>query len=219
MKSTAIKFLQALLLVLTLTGAELQAQSGELEFTPEEQAWINANPIIKVGGETDWAPFEFADAEGQHTGIVADYLDLLSARTGLQFEVRLDSFTNLMSALDSGDIDLLPAVYSPPKWREPMNLPRLLAVLAIALMLTFLTEVTSNTATTSIMLPILGGAAAPALGVLAEASELSVELRQHAVLAIGELEGVDARVGVDVGVCGPDDQLLAGRGRDVDELE
>ena len=41
----------------------------------------------------------------------------------------------------------------------------LLVVLAIALMLTFLTEVTSNTATTSIMLPILGGAAAPALGV------------------------------------------------------
>ncbi len=41
----------------------------------------------------------------------------------------------------------------------------LVVVLAIALMLTFLTEITSNTATTSIMLPILGGAAAPALGV------------------------------------------------------
>ena len=32
-------------------------------------------------------------------------------------------------------------------------------------MLTFLTELTSNVATTSIMLPILGGAVAPALGV------------------------------------------------------
>ena len=111
MKSTAIKLLQALLLVLTVTGADLQAQSEELEFTPEEQAWINANPIIQVGGETDWAPFDFADAEGRHTGIVADYLDLVSARTGLQFEVRLDSFANLMSAMDSGDIDLLPAIY------------------------------------------------------------------------------------------------------------
>lgn len=45
------------------------------------------------------------------------------------------------------------------------GVPPLFVVLAIALMLTFLTEVTSNTATTSIMLPILGGAAAPALGV------------------------------------------------------
>ena len=45
------------------------------------------------------------------------------------------------------------------------GVPPLVVVLAIALMLTFLTELTSNTATTSIMLPILGGAAAPALGV------------------------------------------------------
>jgi sodium-dependent dicarboxylate transporter 2/3/5 len=45
------------------------------------------------------------------------------------------------------------------------GVPPLLVILAIATMLTFLTEVTSNTATASIMLPILGGAAAPALGV------------------------------------------------------
>lgn len=40
-----------------------------------------------------------------------------------------------------------------------------LVVLAIATMLTFLTELTSNVATTTIMLPILGGAAAQAIGV------------------------------------------------------
>jgi sodium-dependent dicarboxylate transporter 2/3/5 len=45
------------------------------------------------------------------------------------------------------------------------GVPPILVILAIAAMLTFLTEVTSNTATASIMLPILGGAAAPALGV------------------------------------------------------
>ncbi len=45
------------------------------------------------------------------------------------------------------------------------GVPPLFVILAIAVMLTFLTEVTSNTATTSIMMPILGGAAAAALGV------------------------------------------------------
>lgn len=93
-----------------------------IEFTPEEQAWINANPIIKVGGETDWAPFDFADAEGRHTGIVADYLDLVSARTGLQFEVRLDFFSNLVSTLDSGDIDLLPATYFSEERASRLNI-------------------------------------------------------------------------------------------------
>ncbi len=44
-------------------------------------------------------------------------------------------------------------------------LPPVLVVLMIALTLTFLTEMTSNTATTTIMLPLLGGAAALAIGV------------------------------------------------------
>ena len=43
--------------------------------------------------------------------------------------------------------------------------PPFMVVGAIALMLTFLTEFTSNTATTTIMMPILGGAGAPAMGV------------------------------------------------------
>jgi len=45
------------------------------------------------------------------------------------------------------------------------GVPPLVVILCIALMLTFLTELTSNVATTSIMLPILGGAVAPVLGV------------------------------------------------------
>jgi solute carrier family 13 (sodium-dependent dicarboxylate transporter), member 2/3/5 len=41
----------------------------------------------------------------------------------------------------------------------------LVVIVCIAMMLTFVTELTSNVATTSIMLPILGAAVAPALGV------------------------------------------------------
>lgn len=43
--------------------------------------------------------------------------------------------------------------------------PPIVTILVIALTLTFVTEMTSNTATTTIMMPILGGAAAPVLGV------------------------------------------------------
>lgn len=45
------------------------------------------------------------------------------------------------------------------------GLPGVAVVFCVAIALTFLTELTSNTATTSVMLPILGGAAAPALGL------------------------------------------------------
>ena len=45
------------------------------------------------------------------------------------------------------------------------GVPPLLVIACIALLLTFVTELTSNVATAAIMLPILGGALAPALGV------------------------------------------------------
>ena len=45
------------------------------------------------------------------------------------------------------------------------GVPPILVVLAICALFTFLTEITSNTATAAILLPILGGPAAQALGV------------------------------------------------------
>ena len=45
------------------------------------------------------------------------------------------------------------------------NFPPIVIVLAIALLMTFVTEMTSNTATTTIMMPIVGGVAATAIGV------------------------------------------------------
>lgn len=45
------------------------------------------------------------------------------------------------------------------------GVPPFVVIICVAFMLTFVTELTSNVATTSIMLPILGGAVAPALGV------------------------------------------------------
>lgn len=45
------------------------------------------------------------------------------------------------------------------------NFPPVLIVMAVALLMTFVTEMTSNTATTTIMMPIVGGVAATAIGV------------------------------------------------------
>ena len=44
-------------------------------------------------------------------------------------------------------------------------MPPILVIACIALLLTFVTELTSNVATAAIMMPILGGALAPALGL------------------------------------------------------
>ena len=106
-KSQFCWILAGLLLLTVLVPAHAQ----KLELTQAEQAWIEAHPVIKVGGESDWMPFDFVNEQGQYSGITNDYLKLISQRTGLQFEVEIDSFDNLMQKLDRGDIDLLPAVH------------------------------------------------------------------------------------------------------------
>ena len=42
--------------------------SVKLAFTPQEKTWLAAHPKIVVGGETDWAPFDFVDGNGEYAG-------------------------------------------------------------------------------------------------------------------------------------------------------
>jgi len=84
--------------------------SYALEFTSEEKNWIKKNPIVIVGGEADWAPFDFA-IDGAYTGIANDYLKLLSKKTGLKFTVKVDTWNNLLLKVKRGEIGLLPALY------------------------------------------------------------------------------------------------------------
>ena len=55
----------------------------------EEQAWLKANPELKLGIDRDSAPIEFVDDGGRYRGFVADYVALLSARTGLKLAPQL----------------------------------------------------------------------------------------------------------------------------------
>ena len=54
-----------------------------VSLTDGEQAWLRDHPVIRVGNETDWAPYDFAEA-GEPRGLSVDYLTLLAARLGLR---------------------------------------------------------------------------------------------------------------------------------------
>lgn len=55
--------------------------------TPEERAYVEANPVVTMCVDPDWPPFERIDAQGQHTGIAADLVRLVTERVGLRVEV------------------------------------------------------------------------------------------------------------------------------------
>jgi signal transduction histidine kinase/DNA-binding response OmpR family regulator/membrane-bound lytic murein transglycosylase MltF len=58
---------------------------GRISLTPEEQAFIDAHPVIRVHNEQKWAPFNFFE-HGAATGFSIDYMNLLAEKIGFKVE-------------------------------------------------------------------------------------------------------------------------------------
>lgn len=78
--------------------------------SPAELNWLDAHPELRVGNGPDFQPF-YAWRDTRYTGPSADYLELLSRRTGLRFQIRrFDDFPTTLEALETGRIDLIPTL-------------------------------------------------------------------------------------------------------------
>jgi len=75
-------------------------------FTKEEQQWIKDNPIVTMGGEIDWPPFDFIDNAKQYKGIIKDYLKIFEQKSGIKFNVETKpTWKELINALKNKEID------------------------------------------------------------------------------------------------------------------
>ena len=84
--------LAVLLLILSCPLPASQAQDSTpkplIELTQEEQAFIQAHPVIRLGVDPNFVPYEFFDTDGVYKGIAADYIALICERTGLTMQVQ-----------------------------------------------------------------------------------------------------------------------------------
>lgn len=92
--------------------------AGAVDFSETEKAYIAANPTIQLGADNSWAPYEFEDDDGNHAGIAADLLALVSEKSGLQFEVITDIWAQTMSRLRDGEVMGLSCAAETPERRE-----------------------------------------------------------------------------------------------------
>lgn len=89
----------------------------ELDLTKEEWDFIAAHPVIKVGIDRDWPPFEYLGKDSSELqGISHDYLKLLEKLLFLKFEIQdqLD-WSQTIAAAEKGQLDLLPAITNTPE--------------------------------------------------------------------------------------------------------
>ena len=71
--------------------------SSTVSLTQQEKDFIQDHPIIHLGVDPNFVPYEFIDTDKSYNGIAKEYLDLISQKTGLSFEV--DSQFDMGSSL------------------------------------------------------------------------------------------------------------------------
>ncbi|HZK19029.1 MAG TPA: diguanylate cyclase [Clostridia bacterium] len=115
MKRLSILYLLLILVSLVAAGT-CYANDSSIDWTEEEKTFIEEHPVINLGVDPLFAPFEFINEEGEHDGIAADYLALISERTGLKFNVRKGlSWPEAYNLALAGHIDALPAIGKTPE--------------------------------------------------------------------------------------------------------
>jgi len=86
----------------------LQEKHSKLDFTPEEQAWLQAHPVIRVGIDRDFAPYEWIDANGNYVGLSADYIALIEQRLGVKLNIVKDkSWAEMLEMAQRGELDMI----------------------------------------------------------------------------------------------------------------
>lgn len=82
-----------------------------IELTPEEQAFLTEHPVIRLGVDPNFVPYEFFDTDGVYKGIAADYIALICERTGLNMQVQEGlTWTEAYGKAARGELDVLPCV-------------------------------------------------------------------------------------------------------------
>lgn len=116
MRRMIFVFYSALIITLLTAAIPCPAVGENLNWTADEQAFMEKHPVIHLAVDPQFVPFEFIDEDGKHKGIAADYLSLVSERTGLRFEVRQGlSWPQAYDLALTGRLDALPAIGKTPE--------------------------------------------------------------------------------------------------------
>ncbi|MCF6340464.1 MAG: transporter substrate-binding domain-containing protein [Sulfurimonas sp.] len=94
---------------------------SSVDFTKDEKIWIKENPIVKLGADYKWPPFDFADNNGNHTGLSAEYIKLISQKSGLKFDVTTGVWSDILEGMKKKKYDGLTCAVKTDERRKYLN--------------------------------------------------------------------------------------------------
>jgi len=112
------------IILLCLFYSQVSATIKPLQLTEEEQSWLKNHPVITVGADQNWPPFDFVNAQKAHQGISSDYLKLLAAKLNVQFKITADVWKNVINGVKSNQLDMLACASNTEERRKFLNFTR-----------------------------------------------------------------------------------------------
>lgn len=79
-------------------------------FGPLEASALAGRRVV-VGGDGDYPPYEFLDANGQPAGLNVDLTRAIAAHAGLEVDIRLGPWGEIRKGLEKGEIDLVQGMF------------------------------------------------------------------------------------------------------------
>ncbi|WP_233993186.1 diguanylate cyclase [Thiomicrorhabdus sp. Milos-T2] len=113
-----------------MTQAELDAlkpkdfifNDNQSPYSKQEIDYLKNHPIIKLGSDRDWAPFEFYDTQHGYTGLSADYFKIFEKKLGVKFKaVFSDSWASVVKMAKNGELAMYSCAVPSPERKEYMN--------------------------------------------------------------------------------------------------
>jgi len=100
-----------ILLVIIIFLLPISYCDDSLDFTEEELLFIDEHPIITLGIDPSFFPFEFIDIDGEYMGLANEYIQLINKKTGLNMQiVRNKTWSEAYIDAVEKKIDVLPCI-------------------------------------------------------------------------------------------------------------
>ena len=81
------------------------SQEPAIKLSPQEQAWLEAHPSIKLGFNPNMEPLVIANKDGTYSGNLIELFDELGDVIGIDFEIEIDKWPKIIEKVRRGEID------------------------------------------------------------------------------------------------------------------
>ncbi|MES9904000.1 MAG: transporter substrate-binding domain-containing protein, partial [Sedimenticola sp.] len=93
--------------------------SGRLQLSMEERAWLETHPDLRLGVDPSWPPYDFVDSHGKHQGLAADILASLRKTLGIGMKLSGDlTWSQVLDGAKKRTVDIVSLLTPTPERAE-----------------------------------------------------------------------------------------------------